>query len=69
MLSRRHLETKIQALEAEGQGLEQQAIDSEKMYKAQVTTRDESCDVGGATFAVCDVTCDVTSCWAGGAGD
>lgn len=34
--SRRQLETKIQALEAEGQGMEQHASESEKMYKAQV---------------------------------
>jgi hypothetical protein len=39
--SRRHLETKIQALEAEGQGLEGRAGESERMFKAQVT----ACDI------------------------
>ncbi len=34
--SRRQLETKIQTLEAEGQGMEQQTSALEKMYKAQV---------------------------------
>jgi DNA repair exonuclease SbcCD ATPase subunit len=36
--SRRQLETRIQELEAAGQGMEQQSSSTERMYKAQVTT-------------------------------
>jgi hypothetical protein len=55
--SRRQLETKVQALEAEGLGREQQASALEKMYKAQVTRIAqpvvfEACDSTG-TFAGC----------------
>ncbi len=49
--SRRHLETKIQALEAEGQAMDGRAGENERMFKAQVT----ACDCSG--LAKLNTTC------------